>query len=84
MKKLLLVICSVLWLCSTGLAAEQSVYVQVRYREMVDINGQKLEFSDALYYPADEYSQITQDDIDKVKEERISAWKELVTNTTAK
>ena len=71
-----LIIC---FLFISSLAFADEVKVQVRFTEQVDVKGQQMEYSDALYYPIEDWP-VKQEDIDKVKSERVQNWKNVVEN----
>ena len=74
----LLVISLLLW-CGAA-SASQEVMIQVKFKEMVNVNGMQIEYSDALYFKPEEYSAKTQADIDAVKAVRVANFKEAVLN----
>lgn len=63
--------------------ADQTVMIQVRYSEDVVVNGMKTTYSDALYYAPEQYQKLAQEDIDKVKADRIAVWKDAVEHPVA-
>ena len=71
-----LIIC---FLFISSLAFADEVKVQVRFTEQVDVKGQEMSYSDALYYPIEDWP-VKQEDIDKVKSERVQNWKSIIEN----
>lgn len=56
------------------------IRVQVLFTEEVDINGNVIPFTDALYFTPEEYEQKTQEEIQSLKQERIDNFVEAVIN----
>lgn len=52
---------------STAFAADESIYIQVRFSEKTKYGT----FSDALYYTQDEYAKLSKDDLAKVEQGRV-------------
>jgi len=61
-------------------AADEEVFVQVRFKEKVDVKGQMIEYSDALYFLPEDYEKLDQKDIDSLKQGRIDNWKYQIEN----
>jgi hypothetical protein len=56
------------------------VKVQVMISADVDINGDLVHFNDALYFTQEEYKNITEEQLEQMKQERIDTWREAVLN----
>jgi hypothetical protein len=50
--------------------------------EYVDTGNTNLSYRDALWFTSNQYSTITQSDIDTMKQERINNWLSVVNPTT--
>jgi hypothetical protein len=50
--------------------------------EYVDTGNTNLSYRDALWFTSNQYSTITQSDIDTMKQERINNWLSIVNPTT--
>jgi len=60
---------------------EANVKVQIIF-EYVDTGNTNLSYRDALWFTSNQYSTITQSDIDTMKQERINNWLSVVNPTT--
>lgn len=61
----------------------EQVFIQVRFKEKVNINGVETEYNDALYFTQAEHQVKTQAEIDILKQERVDNWVNIVKNPPA-
>lgn len=59
---------------------KEQKFVQIRFQDDVDINGQVITYQSALYIPFDQYPETKQEDIDKVKSDHVANWKYQIEN----
>jgi hypothetical protein len=69
----------ILLLASPAFAADQ-VEIQVKFSEKVNVNGQDITYSSALYFTPEQYSSITPDELAAMKADRVANWKNMLEN----
>ena len=57
-----------------------TVNVQIRFKQIVSVKGVAMEFNDSLYYPLADYDNVTPNQIEATKQQRIDAWKNAIEN----
>ena len=62
-----------------GFAYADEVNVQVIFTQ----DTERGVYRDALYYPIDKYFEVTKEDLEKVKNERVNNWLNLINNPPA-
>ncbi len=61
----------------------EQIFIQVRFTEDVNINGNVLSYNDALYFTQEEYAAKSEFDIQVLKQQRIDNYVAAVTNPTS-
>lgn len=56
----------------------EQIFIQVRFKETVVVNGSSIEFSDALYFSESEYATKQRSEIDALKQARMDNFKYVV------
>jgi hypothetical protein len=57
---------------------EEQKFIQIRFKDTVNINGANIDYSDALYFTEAEYNAKSQAEIDALKQARVDNFKYIV------
>ena len=59
---------------------QDKIRIQLCFTEEVDIRGQKINYSDALYFEPDMYASLDATKLQAIKDERVANWKDRILN----
>lgn len=52
----------------------EQINIQIVFEELVEFNGSKTNFRDAIWFTKEEYDSKTEEEINVLKKERINNW----------
>lgn len=59
---------------------EETIMIQVRFKEKVKVKGMTLEYSDAIYYTEEQYAKLDKEAHEATKQARVDNWKSTIEN----